>query len=96
MYQSFLKLILHRNFHFQFLRPVHKSKRLVCRTHPYDKHHRRFDTEIDDRDDAYLLILDLDEGGPHEHERPIDDVDKRDEELVLEVVLEVVDVHARG
>jgi len=91
-----LKLILYRNFLFQFLRPVHQSKRLVCRTDPYNQRHCRLDAEIDDCDDANLLILDLDEGGPHEHERPVDDVDEGDEELVLEIVLEVVDVHARG
>ena len=96
MYQFFLKLILNRNFHFQFLCPAHKFKGFVCRPYPYDNNYGRLDAEIQQCDDAYLLVLDLEEGGPHKHEHPVDDIDEGNEELVLEVVLEVVDVHIRG
>ena len=43
-----------------------------------------------------FLVLDLEEGGSHKHERPVDDIDEGNEELVFEVVLEVVNVHTRG
>jgi hypothetical protein len=41
-----------------------------------EKHDCGLDAEVGKDDDADLLVLDLDKGGAHEHECPVQQVDK--------------------
>ena len=51
------------------------------------------DGEVEEDDDAVLLVGDLDEVGPEEHEDPAHYVDGWLDDFVLVVVFEVLEVH---
>ena len=52
-----------------------------------------FEGEIYEEDDANFLVEDLNNEGSDEHCSPADDVDRRNDYLILVVVFKVLEVH---
>lgn len=90
-----LQLILHIHFLLEIYGPIDERVRLEEGDDGNEEHDCGFEAEISKRHDADLLILHLYEGGSNKHECPVEDVDEGNDQLVFEVVLEVVDVHAQ-
>jgi hypothetical protein len=85
--EPFLLLLLEE------LSPVEHSCSFAVVDDGDDEERQRFECEIDEAGEADLLVEDLEGEGSHEHGHPADDIDDRNDDLVLVVVLEVLEVH---
>lgn len=88
-----LQLILHIHLLLEIRGPIQQRMGLEEGNDCNNEHDGRFHAKVSQCHDTDLLILHLYESRPDEHQCPVEDVDKGDDKLVLEVILEVVDVH---
>lgn len=93
MKKLFLKLTVFWNDRFIFFNFIKNPSRFIIAYSCDDGHYSRFDTEVSEKENAYLLILHLNESWTNKHQGPTGDVEEWKDEFIFEIILKVVNVH---
>ncbi len=93
MEKLFLKLTVFGNDRFIFFDFIKNLGWFIIPDDCDDGHYSRFDAEVSEKEDAYFLILNLNESWTDKHKGPTNDVEEWKDEFIFEIILKVVNVH---